>query len=59
MVLNMKKLIECVVIKGIIEQEYAVNYYRANYRRCERVQEIDYVKHKPNLINDEHRSRSS
>ena len=36
-----KELIECVVIKGIIEQEYAIdydfNYYRANYRRCERV----------------------
>ena len=71
MVLNMKKLksycqsnkkkeiIECVAIKGIIEQEYAVdydvNYFRANYRRCERVQGIDYVKYKPNLINDEHR----
>ena len=54
-----KELIECAVTKGIIEQEYAVhydvNYYRVNYRRCERVQEIDYVKYKPNLINDEHR----
>ena len=44
------KLIECVVTKGKIEQEYAidyeVNYYRANYRRCERVQEIDYIKFK-------------
>ena len=54
-----KEIIERVVIKGIIEQEYAVdydvNYYRANYRRCERVQEIDYVKYKPNLINDEYR----
>ena len=51
-----KELIKCVVTKGIIKQEYAVdydvNYYRANYRRCERVQEIDYVKYKPNLIND-------
>ena len=54
-----KELIECVVTKGIIKQEYAVdydiNYYRANYKRCERVPEIDYVKYKPNLINDEHR----
>ena len=45
-----KRLIECVVTKGIIEQEYAieydVSYYRANYRRCERVQEIDYIKFK-------------
>ena len=40
-----KELIEYVITKGIIEQEYAidydVNYYRAKYRRCERVQEID------------------
>ena len=35
--------------------DYDVNYYRVNYRRCERVQEMDYVKYKPNLINDEHR----
>ena len=39
-----KELIECAVTKGIIEQEYAidyyVNYYRANYRRCERVQKM-------------------
>ena len=53
------ELTECVVIKGIIEQEYAVdydvNYYRANYRRCERIQEIHYVKYKQNLINYEHR----
>ena len=45
-----KELIECVVTKEMIEQEYAidhdVNYYRANYRRCERVQEIDYIKFK-------------
>ena len=54
-----KELIECVVTKGIIEQEYAmdydVNFYKVNYRRCERVQEIDYVKYKQNLINYEHR----
>ena len=54
-----KELIECAVTKGIIKQEYAVDYdvswYKANYRRCERIQEIDYVKYKPNLINDEHR----
>ena len=35
--------------------DYDVSYYRANYRRCERIQEIDYVKYEPNLINDEHR----
>ena len=33
--------IECVITKGIIEQEeaiaYDINYYSANYRRCERV----------------------
>ena len=54
-----KELIECVVTKGMIKQEYAVDYdvdyCRVNYRRCERIQEIDYVKYKPNLINDEHR----
>ena len=54
-----KELIECVDTKGIIKQEYAVdydvNYYRCNYRRCEKVQEIDYFKYKPNFINDEHR----
>ena len=40
--------VEYIVTKGIIEQEeaidYDVNYYRANYRRCERVQETDYIK---------------
>ena len=45
-----KKIIECVVTKVIIEQEYDidydVNYYRANYRRCEKLQEIDYIKFK-------------
>ena len=54
-----KELIECVITKGIIKQEeaidYDVNYYRANYRRCEKVQEIDNVKLKPHLIDDEHR----
>ena len=54
-----KELIECVITKGIIKQEeaidYDVNYFRCNYGRCEKVQEIDYVKYKPNLINDEHR----
>ena len=51
-----KELIECVVTKGMIEQEYAidhdVNYYRANYRRCERVQEIDYIKFKTFLVKE-------
>ena len=45
-----KELIDCVVTKGIIKQEYAadydVNYYRANYRRYEKVKEIDYIKYK-------------
>ena len=54
-----KELIECVITKRIIKQEeaidYDVNYYRCNYRRCEKVQEIDFFKCKPNLINDEHR----
>ena len=54
-----KELIECVITKRIIKQEeaidYDVNYYRCNYRRCEKVQEIDFFKYKPNLINDEHR----
>ena len=52
-------MIECVITKGIIKQEeaidYDVNYYRCNYRRCEKVTEIDYFQYKPNLINDEHR----
>ena len=51
-----KELIECVVTKGIIEQEYAidydVNYYRAICRRCERVQEIDYIKFKTFLLKE-------
>ena len=45
-----KDLIECVVTKGIIEQEYTVdydvNFYRVNHRRCEKLQEIDYIKFK-------------
>ena len=42
------ELIECVITKGIIKQEYAidVNYYRANDRRCEKLQEVDYIKFK-------------
>ena len=51
-----KELIECVVTKGMTEQEYAidydVNYYRANYRRCEKVQEIDYIKFKTFLVKE-------
>ena len=51
-----KELIECIVTKGIIEQEYAidydVNYYRANFRRCERVQEIDHIKFKTFLVKE-------
>ena len=39
-----KELIECVIAKGIIKQEeaidYDVNYYRANYRRCESYQKL-------------------
>ena len=45
-----KELIECVVTKGIIEQGYAVDYdvncYRVNYRRCQKLQETDYIKFK-------------
>ena len=51
-----KELIECVVIKGIIEQEYAIDYdvncYRAHYRRYERVQEIYYIKSKRFLVTE-------
>ena len=51
-----KELIECVVTKEIIEQEHAtdfdVNYDRANYRRCERVQEIDHIKFKTFLVKE-------
>ena len=39
-----KELIECVITKGIIKQEeaidYDVNYYRCNYRRCERFKKL-------------------
>ena len=35
------ELTECVIAEGIIKQEYAidydVNYYRANYKRCEKL----------------------
>ena len=44
-----KELIECVINKGIIKQEEAidyVNHYRANYRRCEKLQKINYIKFK-------------
>ena len=51
-----KELIECDVTRGIIEQEYAidhdVNYYRANYGRCERVQKIYYIKFKTFLVKE-------
>ena len=51
-----KELIECVATKGKIEQEnaidYDVNYHRANYRRCERVQEIHYIKFKTSLVKE-------
>ena len=39
-----KELIKYVITKGIIDQEYPidydVNYYRTNYRRCENSQEV-------------------
>ena len=51
-----KELIECDVTKGIIKQEYAVdydvNYYGANYRRCEKIKEIDYIKYKTFLAKE-------
>ena len=44
------------VIHSIIEQkeviDYDVNYYRANYRRCEKVQEIDHIKYKAFLVKE-------
>ena len=33
-----------VIIKQEESIDYDVNYYRANYRRCEKIQEIDYIK---------------
>ena len=51
-----KECIEYIITDGIIKQEeaigYDVNYYRANYRRCEKLQEIDYIKYKPCLTFD-------
>ena len=48
--------VKCVITKGIIEQEYAIDYvvncFRENYRRCERVQEIDYIKFKTFLVKE-------
>ena len=44
-----KECIEYIITDGIIKQEeaidYDVNYYRENYRRCEKLQEIDYIKY--------------
>ena len=51
-----KELIACVLTKGIIKQEYVadhdVNYYRANYRRCEKVKGTDYIKYKTFLVKE-------
>ena len=51
-----KECREYIIDEKIIKQEeaidYDVNYYRANYRRCEKIQEIDYIKYKPNPIVD-------
>ena len=51
-----KECIEYIITDGIIKQreaiDYDVNYYRANYRRCEKLQEIDCIKYKPCLISD-------
>ena len=51
-----KECIEYIITDGIIKQEeaidYYVNYYRKNYRRCEKLQEIHYIKYKPCLISD-------
>ena len=48
--------VEYVITEGIIEQkeviDYDVNYYRANYRRCNRVQEIKYIKFKTFLVKE-------
>ena len=37
-------IINEVIIKQEESVDYDVNYYRANYRRCEKIQEIDYIK---------------
>ena len=51
-----KECVEYIIADGIIKQEEAINYdvncYRANYRRCEKLQEIDYIKYKPCPISD-------
>ena len=51
-----KECTEYIITDGIIKQEeatdYDVNYYRANDRRCEKLQEVDYIKYKPCLISD-------
>ena len=39
------------VIHSIIEQEEAIDY-DVNYRRCEKVQEIDYIEYKPFLVKE-------
>ena len=49
-----QEYVEYVITEGIIEREEAVdfdvNYYGANHRRRERVQEIDYIKFKTFLV---------
>ena len=64
MVLNMKKLKsycllklkkECrehIINEGIIKQEEAIDYDVNYYGRCEKLQEIDYIKNKPCIIFD-------
>ena len=61
MLLNIKKSKSYCLLNqkwnnGIIEQEEAIDYdvncYRANYRRCEIVQEIDYIKFKTVLVKE-------
>ena len=51
-----KECIEYIITDGMIKQEeaidYDVNYYRANYRRCEKLQEIDYIKFKSFLVKE-------
>ena len=55
--LSVKSKTECIkyiITDGIIEQEeaidYDVNYYRANYRRCDKVKEIYCIKYKTFLV---------